>query len=223
MFLGHYAVALGAKRWAPRTSLGVLVAAAQLADLVWPVFLLLGWERVAPGDHGFTALRFVHYPWSHSLAMMVAWGLAAAIVYRLAAGGRDRAGPTAVFLLVVSHWALDWVVHVPDLPLYPGGSARLGLGLWTSTLGTIVVEGLLWVVGIAIYLRATTPRNRAGRFVFWALVLALTAVYASSVSSPPPADQTALAWFAMAGWLIPFWAAWADRNRTPTGAAASPA
>src|SRR5215217_7264954 len=33
MFLGHYGVALAAKRVAPRVSLGVLVAAAQLADL----------------------------------------------------------------------------------------------------------------------------------------------------------------------------------------------
>ena len=46
MVLGHYGVALAAKRWAPRTSLGNLVLAAQLADEVWPLLLLLGVERV---------------------------------------------------------------------------------------------------------------------------------------------------------------------------------
>ena len=51
MFLGHFAVALGAKKAASEVSLGSLVLGAQLADLLWPVFLLLGWERVeiAPG------------------------------------------------------------------------------------------------------------------------------------------------------------------------------
>ena len=40
MFIGHFAVALADKRAAPRTSLGVLVAAAQLLDFVWPARLL---------------------------------------------------------------------------------------------------------------------------------------------------------------------------------------
>ena len=47
MFLGHFAVAMAAKKVAPRPSLGTLVLAAQLADGLWPIFLLLGWERVA--------------------------------------------------------------------------------------------------------------------------------------------------------------------------------
>ena len=47
MFLGHYAVAIGAKRAAPRSSLGTLIAAAAFLDLVWPVLVLLGLERVA--------------------------------------------------------------------------------------------------------------------------------------------------------------------------------
>jgi len=46
MFIGHYALGLAAKRIAPRTSLGTLFLAPSLADLLWPVFLLLGWERV---------------------------------------------------------------------------------------------------------------------------------------------------------------------------------
>jgi len=42
MFIGHYALGLAAKRLAPRTSLGTLFVAPTLADLLWPVFLLLG-------------------------------------------------------------------------------------------------------------------------------------------------------------------------------------
>ena len=46
MFIGHFAVAFAAKKVAPRTSLGTLVAGAQLLDLIWPVFVLLGVETV---------------------------------------------------------------------------------------------------------------------------------------------------------------------------------
>lgn len=34
MFLGHFAVALGAKKAAPRVSLGALLLGAQLADIL---------------------------------------------------------------------------------------------------------------------------------------------------------------------------------------------
>ena len=46
MFIGHFAVGLAAKRVAPSVSLGVLFAACQLLDLIWPVLVLLGVEHV---------------------------------------------------------------------------------------------------------------------------------------------------------------------------------
>ena len=51
MFLGHYGLALAAKRAAPRTSLGTLTFAAQFADELWPILLLMGLEhvRIVPG------------------------------------------------------------------------------------------------------------------------------------------------------------------------------
>src|SRR5207302_10549546 len=83
MFLGHFAVGFALKRAAPRTSLGVLIAAPQLLDLLWPVFLLLGWERVRidPGNTAMTPLAFDSYPISHSLLMSVVWGLVLGLLY----------------------------------------------------------------------------------------------------------------------------------------------
>ena len=77
MFIGHFAAAMATKPAAPRTSLGWLFAASQFPDLLWPVFLLTGIEsaRIAPGDTAFTPLAFDHYPWSHSLLMVVIWGV----------------------------------------------------------------------------------------------------------------------------------------------------
>ena len=46
MFIGHFAVALAAKKAAPRVSLGTLFISVQLLDLIWPVLVLAGLEHV---------------------------------------------------------------------------------------------------------------------------------------------------------------------------------
>ncbi|HXG37394.1 MAG TPA: hypothetical protein VNL36_01345, partial [Bacteroidota bacterium] len=69
MFLGHFAVALAAKRVAPKTSLGTLIASTQFVDLLWPLFLLLNLEHVLieVGNTAVTPLNFYDYPITHSL------------------------------------------------------------------------------------------------------------------------------------------------------------
>src|SRR3954466_1748356 len=125
MFIGHFGVAFAAKRYAPRTSLGTTFVAAQLADLLWPILLLAGIEqvRIVPtSNNPFLTLDFISYPWTHSLLTECVLGMAlAALVY---AAKRDRTSALVVGLLVPSHWLLDLIMHVRDLPLYPGGSAR---------------------------------------------------------------------------------------------------
>lgn len=213
MFIGHFAVAFASKRAAPKTSLAVAFVAAQFADLLWPIFLLLGWERVriAPTGNPFLTLQFTHYPWSHSLVMLVFWGVAFGIVY-YAVTGYAR-GAAVVPLLVISHWVLDLIAHRPDLPLSPSGMARAGLGLWHYPAATILVECAMFAVGIAIYARTTQPRDRAGRFGLWALVAFLLALYAASLVSPPPPSVTALAVSALIGWPLTLFPWWVDRHR----------
>jgi membrane-bound metal-dependent hydrolase YbcI (DUF457 family) len=222
MFLGHYAVALAAKRAAPNTSLGVLVAAAQWLDLIWPVLLIAGVEHARPASGGtpFTNLQFTSYPISHSLLMAIVWGALFALAYWL----RTRWTSAAVILglVVVSHWMLDWVTHVPDLPLTPGGSARVGLGLWNSVAGTLVVELAMFVIGIAIYLRATRARDKIGSWGTWALLVVLLLLYGANFAGPPPSNERTLGCFGLLGWLVPLWAWWTDRHRAPAGAGAAP-
>src|SRR6266702_1654805 len=139
MFLGHFAVALAAKRAAPRTSLGTLLSAALWLDLLWPVLILFGTEqvRIDPGNTAFTPLDFESYPWSHGLLPVLGWSVAAAVFYRARTG--YRRGAAVVGFLVFSHWVLDFVTHRPDLPLWPDGP-RVGLGLWGSVAATLAVE-----------------------------------------------------------------------------------
>jgi hypothetical protein len=132
MLLGHYGLALGAKRVAPRLSLGWLVLAAESADLLWPMLLLTGIESVQINDNRNALLRltFVRYPITHSLVVEVLFGAALAALFWWRT--RDVAAAVTCGLLVPSHWLLDAIVHIPDLPVWPGGPKSRSLALGSA-------------------------------------------------------------------------------------------
>jgi len=215
MFIGHYALAFAAKRAAPKANLGLLLLATSWIDMVWPVFLLLGLERVriAPGATAYTPLVFESYPWTHSLLFTALWGLA--VGGAAFAWTRDRRTALAAALLVVSHWVLDWISHVPDLPLLPGGP-RFGLGLWHSVAATVAVESTLFVLGVALYLGGTRARGPAGHVSLWSLLLTFAFMYAgNSLGLAVPPSERVLALSALIGWLPPLWGLWIEATRRP--------
>jgi hypothetical protein len=215
LFLGHFATAYAAKRFAPRTSLGTLFTAAQLPDVVWPVLVLTGVEQatIAPGDTAFTPLRFDSYPVSHSLVTVAAWGAAFAAIHFW----RKRRPLDAFVLaaLVAGHWVLDFVSHRPDMPLWPGGP-RLGLGLWNSVGATLVVELLMFAAGLWLALSVTRAGDAIGRWGFGGLAALLLLIYAANATSPPPPSMEAVGWAGLLGAVLLLGLAmWVDRHRTP--------
>ncbi|MGB5079650.1 MAG: hypothetical protein WBO23_02775, partial [Burkholderiales bacterium] len=133
----------------------------------------------------------------------------------------DRAGALWVGIAVASHWVLDFVSHRPDLPLYPGGSARLGLSLWSSLPATFAVEGLIFAGAAALYAKVTRATDRAGTIAWWALVGLLLALYLPGPWSPPPPDQQVVAWMGLAALAIFVpWGYWIDRHREVASARA---
>ena len=213
MFIGHFAVAFGAKTVQPRVSLGSLFVAAQFLDLLWPTFLLAGIEtvKIEPGITKATPLDFTSYPYSHSLFMALVWGAALGLAYWF--WQKDRKGAWIIGLCVVSHWVLDLLVHRPDLPLYFGDSPKLGLGLWNSVIASQLLEFLFLSVGVALYLRSTKAKNRSGQFGLWGLVGFLVVIQIANIFGPPPPNVTAIAWAGQLQWLFVLWAYWVDRNR----------
>jgi membrane-bound metal-dependent hydrolase YbcI (DUF457 family) len=212
MFVGHFAIALGAKRAAPRVPLGLLVGATIGLDLLWPAFLLAGVEsvRIDPGNTAFTPLAFDSYPWSHSLVMALVWGALLALV----AFPRLKSAGAALLLgaVVVSHWVLDYVTHRPDMPVWPGGPEQ-GLGLWNSVPGTLIVEGMLFAAAIYLYTTAFPARDKTGTWAFWSVIALMTLIWLSSPWSPPPPSVRAIAIVGLAMWLFPLWGSWVDRHR----------
>jgi hypothetical protein len=213
MFIGHYAVALAAKKVAPKVSLGTLFLSVQLLDLLWPLFLLLGPEhvRIDPGNTAFTPLDLYDYPISHSLLTVLGWSLGFALIYYF-----TRRYPRGAWILgfgVLSHWVLDFITHRPDMPISPGAKIYVGLGLWNSIVGTILVEGALFVVGVVLYARSTIAVDRTGRYAFWALIGFFALGWIVNMLSPPPPNETMLAIGGLVFWLIVPWGFWIDRHR----------
>jgi membrane-bound metal-dependent hydrolase YbcI (DUF457 family) len=217
MFIGHIAVALAAKRAAPKTSLGTLLVACEWPDLLWPLLLLAGVERVriAPGITRVTPLDFTSYPISHSLLADLGWGLLLAGLYLI--WKKNSRGAVWVFFCVLSHWGLDALVHRPDLPLYPGSSTRVGLGLWNSLGGTLVLEVGMFLGALALYLKSTRARDRAGTWALASLVALLLVLYFGSLFSPPPPSATAVAFAGLFMWILVPWGNWIERHREARG------
>jgi hypothetical protein len=213
MFLGHYGLALAAKRAAPRTSLGTLTFAAQFADELWPILLLMGLEqvRIVPGLMAANSLDFVSYPITHSLLAVIGWAILIGLIYFVVR--RYRRGAWVVALAVASHWLLDVPMHRPDLPLWPGSRIMVGAGLWNSVWLTVLLEVGTLAVGLVIYLRYTRASDRIGRWGLWAMVLLLVAIWLGGVFGPPPPGEHALAVTTLGIWLFVPWSYWVDRHR----------
>jgi hypothetical protein len=221
MFLGHYGVALALKRAEPKVSLGTLFLAVQLADLLWGIFLLLGWEhaRIVPGYTAVTPFEFLDYPISHSLVAAVVWGVVAAAFY-YSWPTRDTTrhwqASALVGFAVFTHYPLDVLVHVRDLPLFGNDSPKLGLGIWNYPVATMLLELFVLGMGLAVYAVFRSHRHplRLGRLTL--LVLVLLGTYFGSQFGPLPSSMTVVAVSDIVFLLGVAWlAAWTDRRATP--------
>ena len=213
MFIGHYAVGLASKKLAPNASLGALIAAPILLDLLWPIFLLLGWEHVStePNTNPFLRLSFNFYPISHGLLAVVGWAVLFGAIYF--GFTRYSAGALVVWMGVLSHWVMDYIVHRPDLLLYSGGARVFGLGLWNHRWATIAVEVVLFAAGVWLYHRQTKAKDKIGEYAFWGFVIFLLLAYAGAVFGPPPPSVKKLAIVTLCTSLLILWAWWFDRHR----------
>ncbi|MGE5353342.1 MAG: metal-dependent hydrolase [Acidobacteriota bacterium] len=213
MFIGHFGAALAAKKLDDKPSLGTMFLASQFIDLLWPVLMLAGIEKIKiePGNSAFTPLNFIYYPFSHSLLFVLIWALLIGGIYYLIK--KNLKSSVVLGALVLSHWVLDLISHVPDLPLYPGGNLKVGLGLWNFVSLTVLVEGLIFIAGAALYIFSTRAENRKGTVGLWSLLLFLLAIYITNMVSPPPPSVDAVAVVSLLQWIFVLWGYFIDSNR----------
>lgn len=174
MFIGHWAPAMVAATHKDAPSLPLLFVAAQLVDWAFFLFLIFGIEamRVTPGISVMNPMDLYHMPYTHSLLGSAAW--AAGFGALIFAVSRNRTAAIIAAFVVLSHWFLDLLVHVPDLTI-AGSEPKLGLGLWNHPAIEMPLELLLTFGALWLYARKAKPRL-VPLLALAAIMLALQAV-----------------------------------------------
>jgi hypothetical protein len=218
MFIGHYALGLASrgltsKKQNKAPSLAVMFIAVQFLDLLWPIFVLLGIEKVQidVGNTKLTPLAFTFYPYSHSLLTSIIWGLLFGLIYFFIT--QNRKGSFLLFVLVVSHWILDLMTHIPDLPLSPFGNLKAGFGLWNYPMIETIFEIGLFITGTILYFKFVKPERK---IAFWALIVFLLIIHLMNIFGPPPPTVNAIAWSGNLMWLFVLWAWWIEKIKQKT-------
>ncbi|WP_332816776.1 hypothetical protein [Sphingopyxis sp.] len=214
MFIGHFAPPLIVAARPKAAGLGTLFVAAQLVDIGFAALLVPGIEamRIEPGITAMNPMDLHHMPYTHSLLGTAIWaGVFGALVW---AATKRREAAIGAALVVVSHWFIDLLVHIPDLTLF-GAPPKLGLGLWNHPLVAMPLEALLIGGAFLYYMRRTQAPTGDRRL--WMLAALLATVQAVDWFGPKePVYSLAIPATMLAAYaVLAGTAAWAGTNRRP--------
>jgi hypothetical protein len=164
MVAGHFGLAAGVKKLAPRLPLWSLLLASFFLDVVFLFFAAGGLEKIIPLDpanpnaYGGSLIQAYY---THSLV----GALLISPIAGLFAGWRwGKQGGYVIAGVVFSHWILDLIVHRPDLPILPGNFGNLpllGFGLWQYPTISAIIELALVIGGVWFYYRAAMQAAEA--------------------------------------------------------------
>ena len=201
MFIGHYAPgALGAATG--KIKLWQAFVGAQLVDYAWGGLVLADVEhaRIVPGFTQASALDLIHMPYTHSLGMAIIWALGAAFGFAVIFRKQALAGALVFGLVVLSHWFMDLIVHVQDLPLW-FGTDKYGFGLWHKRALSFSFEVIIFVGAMLYYFKKTpiTQPGRWARIAPFVVIVLMVLMQVFGNFGPPPKSMTEMvisAWFA---------------------------
>jgi uncharacterized membrane protein HdeD (DUF308 family) len=218
MFIGHYGVSLASKPLRPSVPLWVWFTAVQWMDVVWSILVLFGIEklRIVPGFTEANAFDLYYMPYSHSLPGSIVLSLLFGAIVALFVS-ENRA---TTFLLVAaasfSHWILDLIVHLPDLPLYDD-TAKVGFGLWKVVALSFSLELSLLGVGAWLYARWATFKGASSRYLYWGFVAILAGLQVIANFGPSPSSGEMTAIVTLAFYIaLSLLAAWIEDAATTT-------
>lgn len=212
MFIGHFAPALVAAARPQAAGLGTLFVAAQLVDIGFAALLIPEVEamRIVPGITAMNPMDLYHMPYTHSLAGALLWSLLFGALVWITT--RRRAAAIGAALVVVSHWFIDLLVHIPDLTLF-GPPPKLGLGLWNHPAIAMPLEVAL--IGGALFYYKMRTQVPAGDIRFWILVALLALAQIIDWFGPKESVYSLAIPATMLGAyaVLALTAAWAGANR----------
>src|SRR6201986_2517582 len=194
MFIGHYGPALAAKPIVKQVPLWILFIAVQWLGVCWSALVLNGVEkvRIVPGFTEGSPLDLYFMPYTHGLVGALILSFVFGVIALLFVHERRTAVIAVVAGAVFSHWLLDLVVHVPDLPLI-GDTDKVGFGLWRWVWISLPLELATLLAGAIIYVRAVPSKTRLGNLLLWVFIGAMAAVELYAAFGPAPASPAAQA------------------------------
>lgn len=220
MFVGHYGVSFAAKpvgaRAGARVPLWVWFIAVQWMDVVWSVLVLLGIEklRIIPGFTEANALDLYYMPYTHGLPGSLVLSLLLGAIVALFTSGNRATTVLLVAAASFSHWVLDLLVHVPDLPLYDN-AAKVGFGLWRHVALSFPLELIVLGLGAWLYARLTAFTRPYGQYLYWGFVIFLAGLQVYANFGPPPSSPEIMAMTALFFYMsLTLLAAWVERIAT---------
>jgi hypothetical protein len=209
MFIGHWAPAMVAATHEQAPSLPVLFIAAQLVDWAFFLFLMFGIEamRVTPGISVMNPMDLYHMPYTHSLLGSAAWAAGfGALIFAIS---RNRAAAIIAALVVLSHWFLDLLVHVPDLTV-AGSPPKLGFGLWNYPAIEMPLELILTFGALWVYARKAKPKTLPLLALAGTMVLLQAVNWFGPVEPEVTSGTSLLAFFAFGMITLTSW--WASHS-----------
>lgn len=152
MYVGHFAIGLAMKAYAPKAKPLPIILGVGFLDVIDGLLIMLGADRVTPNLHAgpylFFDLTFID--WDHSLLMAIVLSLIWGALFL-----KDRKLAGLAALACFSHFLADLPMHNADLALFPYAAQHMGFGLWGKMgTGSWILEGmfcaalvsLAWVV-----------------------------------------------------------------------------
>lgn len=146
MYIGHFAVAYILISIFPGVPPLVPLIGVGFPDILWPFFVFFGIEKVEINKDSPLQkyIRFVSYPYSHSL--LISFLISCIAGFILGVLISPLAG--IVFIAAsVSHWFLDAIVHLHDLPVTGvKGGRKVGFGLWEHPRAAFILEYIFYAL-----------------------------------------------------------------------------
>ncbi len=224
MFVGHYGAAFAAKPASKPIPLWLLFVAVQFMDVVWSLLVFAGVEKlhIVPGFTAMNPLDLYYMPYTHGLigSLVLSALLGGVSEYALPQKGRTF---LIIAACVFSHWLLDLVVHVPDLPLI-GDRMKVGFGLWRWRDISLAAEFVTLFGGLWVMMRYAPSPDRSSNIGSGHWRGGYRRGSSSRTFGLQPATPQIAAAMALGGYTVFALFAWqVDRARAASGADKVPA
>ncbi len=159
MFIGHFAIAFVLAWLFPGIPLWVFLVAVSFPDLLWSVLVPAHVEKVKidPNSPLQKNIQFEKFPYSHSLLLTSLFAFITGILI-----GFQYGNPIIIGVLFTagsaSHWLLDTVVHIKDLPMlgFSSSDKKIGLGLWNYGPIAFTAELIFYLTFAVAFVSATS-------------------------------------------------------------------